>query len=120
MTVLPGALDNHMGVVLPELLFSDVSWGGLGRGGVCVGVWVCVLVCGVVSSLSVLVQGWLCYATSGHAEESCFSPVTGHPLTCACSVGWAFTLSSLTAADVYSMNGGCEVYHHSSECFCWE
>ena len=28
-----------------------------------------------------------------------------------------FTLSSLTAAGVYSMNGGCEVYHHISECF---
>ena len=46
--------------------------------------------------------------------------VTGHPLTGACSVGWAFTLSSLTAADVYIMNGGCEVYHHISGCFCWE
>ena len=54
-------------------------------------------------------RGWLCYAASGHAEESCFSPVTGHPLACKCSVGWAFTLSSLTAADVYIMNGGCTI-----------
>ena len=64
-----------------------------------------------------LARGWLCYAASGHTEESCFSPVTGHPLTCVCSVGWAFTLSSLTAADVYIMNGGCEVCHHISGCF---
>ena len=99
---------------------------GMGRGAVHVRVCVCVCVCvrvcvcSGVSSLSLLAHRWLCYTTSGHAEETCFSPVTGHPLTCACSVGWAFTLSSLTAADVYIMNGGCEVYHHISECFCWE
>ena len=71
-----------------------------------------------VSSLSVLAHGWLCYAESGHTKEGCFSPVTGHPLTCACSVGWTSTLSSLyiTAVDIYIINGGCEVYHHISEC----
>ena len=66
---------------------------------VCVLVHVCARMCSGVSSLSVLAHGWLCYATS--AEETCFSPVTGHPLTCVCSVGWAFTLSSLTAADIH-------------------
>ena len=91
---------------------------------VCVCVCVCVRACVCVvsmhacvdacvrvwwSCLSVLARGWLCYAASSHAEEICFSPVTGHPLTCACSVGWTLTLSSLTVADVYNMNGGCEV-----------
>ena len=69
----------------------------------CIHVCVCVSVCACVrvwwSCLSVLARGWLYYTTSGHSEESCFSPaVTGHPLTCACSVGWAFTLSSLTVS----------------------
>ena len=77
---------------------------------VCVRVRVRVCVCMCVCNLCVLAHGWLCHAASGHSEETCFSPVTGHPLTCACSVGRAFTLSSLTAADVYIMNGGCEVY----------
>ena len=75
---------------------------------VCVSMQACVRACVRVwwSCLSVLAHEWLCHAASGHTEESCFSPaVTEHPLTCACSVGWAFKLSSLIAADVHIMNG---------------
>ena len=71
VTVLPWAVNDHMGIVLTTVL-SDVSWGRLGRCvcvcvcvcvRVCVCACVCVCVCGVVcvwsgvSSLSVLAHG---------------------------------------------------------------
>ena len=65
---------------------------------VCVSVCVCVCPCMHAcmrvwwSCLSVLARGWLCHAASGHTEKNCVSPVTGHPLTCACSVNDSHSL----------------------------